>query len=441
MWGSGREIQRERVRILLLADLTCWILGTIAQQIQCSLPDRFETRTLSVSYLKEYPRLVDESVAWADVVHCLDVHVPASYYRAFRRKAFVCTVHHVDGEPPADHVLSHIRSQGPPDCLVTVCAEVADTLMRQGIDKDILFVVPNGVDTSVFRPPTPRQRKAARRRLGIGDRQFAVGFFAKFNRMNDRKGADTLLQALAHLLREGRQVFLLSTGLKPVEFRQAVRRIGLPNRCDAFVFRYEDMLSHYWALDAYLITARNEGGPVTLLEAMASSVPVVSTPVGMVRDYGIDGVNALVAPIDDVESIAGAVSDLMDNPQRAARLSQAGLQTANRELQWSTVLSGLPRVYDAARAGFKRRTSACVEPSHVAWSGPSLGDVQAFDLEVWERMLLKIGQVPAARRVALAAFRRWPRSYRSRAMVRAAFEGNRFLNACFAARDWLRGLR
>ena len=82
-----------------------------------------------------------------------------------------------------------------------------------------------------------------------------------------------------------------------------LRRIG-----GSYTHRYpksvKELASLYNALDLYMITSREEGGPKGLLEGMASGVPVVSTNVGMAPDLLVDSTIGVVVPADNVDQLA-----------------------------------------------------------------------------------------------------------------------------------------
>jgi hypothetical protein len=101
----------------------------------------------------------------------------------------------------------------------------------------------------------------------------------------------------------------------------------------------------YNALDLYVITSRIEGGPVPLIESMACGVPVVTTPVGLVREFIYDDVNGLVTPKDDVPATAQAISRLLASPELRQRLASAALQTVRDNLTWDKTLTGIERIY------------------------------------------------------------------------------------------------
>ncbi|HET9672513.1 MAG TPA: glycosyltransferase family 4 protein, partial [Actinomycetota bacterium] len=83
-------------------------------------------------------------------------------------------------------------------------------------------------------------------------------------------------------------------------------------------------------LDVAVLTSRNEGTPVALIEAGAAGRAIVATRVGGVPDVVADGKTGLLAPPGDVGAIVGAVSALLDDPGRARSLGESARQDATR---------------------------------------------------------------------------------------------------------------
>src|SRR5207253_11518069 len=90
---------------------------------------------------------------------------------------------------------------------------------------------------------------------------------------------------------------------------QTARDFGLADRVRFLGWR-RDLPTIYGASDVFLLTSRNEGTPVALIESLASGVPGVSTDVGGVRDV-IDANTGAVAPFDDAAGLAAAVTRLL----------------------------------------------------------------------------------------------------------------------------------
>jgi glycosyltransferase involved in cell wall biosynthesis len=187
-----------------------------------------------------------------------------------------------------------------------------------------------------------------RRALGLPDSAFVVGSFQKDGDGWGEgttpklvKGPDLLVQALARAKREVPALHVLLSGPARGYVKAGLAEAGIP-----FVHRqldrYEDVGGLYHALDAYLVSSRQEGGPKAVLESMASGVPLVSTRVGQAMDLVRHEENAFMVEPEDVEGLAhwlGRVAHGVD--VRAAGFETAAQHTydAQRPL-WRDLLSG-----------------------------------------------------------------------------------------------------
>ena len=79
-----------------------------------------------------------------------------------------------------------------------------------------------------------------------------------------------------------------------------------------YLNKYSDILKYYHALDFYLITSREEGGPMGLLESMSTGVKVVTTNVGMASDF-IDQQSGLIVNSFDPKVIAKQFNKILSN--------------------------------------------------------------------------------------------------------------------------------
>jgi len=191
-----------------------------------------------------------------------------------------------------------------------------ERLTGWGVPADKLVRIPIGTDTTLFQPPDPDQRARARVRFGVPDGAIAIGSFQKDgvgwgDGMEPKpvKGPDVLVEAAALIARE-RPVHVLLTGPARGYVKAELERRGVPFSHD-YLKDYADLVNAYHALDIYLVTSREEGGPMGLMESMASHVPVVSTPVGMGPDLIDHGETGWLAPTEP-EALAATALRALD---------------------------------------------------------------------------------------------------------------------------------
>lgn len=158
---------------------------------------------------------------------------------------------------------------------------------------------------------------------------FAAGRFVA------KKGFEDLVDALARLLEEGRDVELRLAGVGPLEdeLRERVGRLGIEDRVSFLGFVPPNRMTEAYR-DAHAMVVPSvvaadddrDGIPNVGLEAMAHSLPVVGTRVSGIPESIIEGETGFLAPPRDPEGLAGAMAAVLDHPD------YAGLCRASRRL-------------------------------------------------------------------------------------------------------------
>ncbi len=182
-------------------------------------------------------------------------------------------------------------------------------------------VIPLGLDLEPFGELSA-QRGLLRTELGLGAETCVLG---TVGRLVPIKAHDILLQAFARLAARQDDVVLCIAGDGPLrgELEQTARELGVSGRVLFLGIRY-DLRSLYADLDVFVLSSRNEGTPVALIEALAAGVPAVATKVGGIPDVvGASAAAVLVEP-DDPEGLAHAVASLLEDPEARAAMSTAG---------------------------------------------------------------------------------------------------------------------
>lgn len=210
-----------------------------------------------------------------------------------------------------------------------------DVILESGIESDKVFVIPIGVSLDVFRLPTSAEREESRRKLGLPASAFVVGSLQKDGVGWEEgtepkliKGPDVLLDALGRVAARVPDLHVLLSGPARGYVKLGLERLGIPY-VHVAPDDYAAIGRLFWALDACLISSRQEGGPKALLESMASGVPVVTTRVGQSADLVVDGENAFMVEVEDAEGLADRIAQLASAPgEEIARLVAKGRATA-----------------------------------------------------------------------------------------------------------------
>ncbi|HJU43023.1 MAG TPA: glycosyltransferase, partial [Vicinamibacterales bacterium] len=232
----------------------------------------------------------------ARVIHTYHGHVLDGYFSAAATRVIIAV----------ERALARVS-----DRIVAISPAIKSELLqtyRIGRDRQYR-IVPLGFDLSPFAAVNDASRAAARQALNI---RADVPVLATVGRLTAIKQPRLFLDVVRLVAERHPNVIALVAGDGELrgEVEQYAAQLGIADRVRLLGWR-RDLATIYAATDVFLLTSRNEGTPVALIEAMASGTPGVSTDVGGVKDV-IGGSDAgRTAPFGDAAALASAVNELL----------------------------------------------------------------------------------------------------------------------------------
>ena len=225
--------------------------------------------------------------------------------------------------------------------VVAVSDQVKQRLLRAGVREDKIHLVRNGIDLRPFDNASPSLPNAI-----FEDHPPIVGLIG---RLSIEKGVDIFLHAAAQVLIELPSTKFVVVGEGPdrdkleslidqLKLRESVSMLG----------RRDDMPSVYASLDIMVSASRQEGLPMAILEGMASSLPLIATPVGDVPTMVRDGRTGVMVPPENAPLLASAIVTLLRNPAQRERLGAAARKLIEDEFSADRMTADYLRVYKEA---------------------------------------------------------------------------------------------
>lgn len=247
----------------------------------------------------------------------------------------------------------------PVDRLVTRCVSVFVTGSGAARERlmQVLAVSPDrciAVPNTVIEPTCWPDRDLVRAELGL---EPTADVLAVVARLEERKGHRYLLDALARLRRSGHpRTTLLVAGDGPLKeaLAKEAARLGLGSAV-RFLGSVTDVWSVYRAADVVVLPSiGHEDFPVTILEAMAASRPVVVSRVAGTPEQVEHEVTGILVPAGDGSALACALSSLLREPTRRALMGVAARRSFEKNFAADVVTQ---RYIDVYRALLHGRTS------------------------------------------------------------------------------------
>jgi glycosyltransferase involved in cell wall biosynthesis len=260
------------------------------------------------------------------------------------------------GFPEFDESFAALRGNASRiDRVQVTHSEMHELALSAGVAPERVFRIPVGIDLENFPLGGAETRAQARAALELPDSAFVVGSFQKDGvgwgeglEPKLIKGPDVFVAAVEQLRARISELHVLLTGPARGYVRRELERRGIPYR-HVFAGSRRELARAYHALDLYLVASRQEGGPKAVLESLATGTPLVTTRVGQAQELVEDGVNGLVADVDDVEALVELSLRCREDSALRERMRSAGRVTAEAHAHerldpaWGGLLEGFVR--------------------------------------------------------------------------------------------------
>ena len=248
------------------------------------------------------------------------------------------------------------------DRYVPVSADLArwlDTTVR--LPRRKVDTIINGVDTDRFHAAAPLDPGAASWRA---DGAFVIG---AVGRLQDVKNHAGLIDAFARLRARvpDQQLRLVLVGDGPLRARLEAQAAQSGAAADiVFAGAHANVAALLGGFSLFVLPSIAEGTPVTLLEAMASELPVVASDVGGIPEVVTHGVNGTLVPAGDAEALAQALAAYVRDPQRAAAHGRAARARIEQHYSMAAMLAAYLGLYDRlckSKTTLRRAITPCAE--------------------------------------------------------------------------------
>jgi glycosyltransferase involved in cell wall biosynthesis len=275
-------------------------------------------------------------------------------------------------------VLSALHSTGWPDhigrfnrCLTPLTdgfIAVAHAHRRYLIEHERLpaskvYMVPNGVDAARFCP-NPAARQAVRRGLHLQADAPVFGIVAALRPEKNHLLFLRAAQATRRLVPHA-HFLIVGDGPQREQIERAVAAAGLGD-CVTLLGARTDIPDLLAALDAFVLTSHIEANPVSILEAMATGVPVIATRVGSIPETVREGETGYLVAPGDAEAVARHLSCLAAHPDVARRLGHTARETIQQHWSLAHMVRGYERLIERIYDGKSSRALSVQSPAQPA---------------------------------------------------------------------------
>jgi glycosyltransferase involved in cell wall biosynthesis len=253
------------------------------------------------------------------------------------------------------------------DRFVAVSAVIEEELRAQGVAPGAIERIPNGIDVQRFSPVDPAEKQALRDRFGI-PRAAATAIYT--GRLVSYKGLPLLLRVWKEIQLRHPNARLLLVGSGGLdldncedELRRYVDSNGLQESV-RFAGAVENVHEYLQASDVFVFPTEQEAFGISVVEAMACGLPVISTAVGGLADILAEGENGLRVAVGSHDELLSALDSLLSNPSLSDTLRRKGRRAAEEQYALQVVLDRSVELFE-----FELRSRPGAQPAPHANNG------------------------------------------------------------------------
>jgi glycosyltransferase involved in cell wall biosynthesis/peptidoglycan/xylan/chitin deacetylase (PgdA/CDA1 family) len=207
----------------------------------------------------------------------------------------------------------------------------AQRLRREGVANDKIVLIPNGIDPTVFatRQYSPRPRR-----------------IAMVACLREEKRIDVLISAAPQILARfpDASFLIVGDGTCRESLVALTKRLGVENRF-SFLGHRDDVPAVLTQADVFVLPSRSEAFPNSVIEAMASGLPVVASNVGGIPELVAEGQTGHLVPPGNPGALAGALNGLLDDPERCAEFGRAGRIKIEQNYSFDRMVEQIETLY------------------------------------------------------------------------------------------------
>lgn len=271
-----------------------------------------------------------------DIVHFHELEFSFPLFSRLVRKPKIFHLHGFNVDFLRRYHLTRTILKHVSDYYISIHRKMQRDLIDLGIAKGRVIYLPNAVDVELFHPEGEKEDNLL---LYLG-------------RITPMKGLHVLLQSLSYLEEPIRLLIAGPADWSHTYYQKMLREIEIQNSTGKHEIKYlgvvsqGDLLKLYRKASIYILPSFGEAFPVTILEALASGTPVITTPVGGIPEIITPSENGILVPRNNPTKLAEAIRNLLANSKARRDLGKAGRDFTVNNFSVTAVAERLCRIYE-----------------------------------------------------------------------------------------------
>lgn len=210
---------------------------------------------------------------------------------------------------------------------------------------DKVEVIPLGFDLLPFKEGRSSFRSEVRAELGLKENEVAVAIVGRLAPIKDHDFFLDVVELITERVKVPVKFFIVGDGTEKAHIEERVRWINEKKELVQLMSWVKDISRFNSAMDIVCLTSKNEGTPVSLIEAQAANIPVISTNVGGVKDIVRNLETGIVVEERRQSLYADQLLELINDEKKRSELSQNGWNHVEERFHYTTLVSNMDKYY------------------------------------------------------------------------------------------------
>lgn len=267
------------------------------------------------------------------IVHTFHGHVFHSYFGKIKTEIFKAIERRLAKKTDAIVAISDIQKHE-----LSIIHKIAS--------KDKINVIQLGFDLMPFREKRFSERERIRSLYKVDENTIAIAIIGRLAPIKNHQYFLEVIEKTLEKTVKKIKVFIVGDGAEREIIEEFVEKINKTHSEVVIMTSWiEDIGTFNAGMDVICLTSKNEGTPVSLIEAQAAGIPVITTDVGGVKDIIIEGETGFVVATENQNLFVQRLVELIENEKKRQLMSQNGWNHVEQKFHYMTLVQNMDKLY------------------------------------------------------------------------------------------------
>jgi len=206
-------------------------------------------------------------------------------------------------------------------------------------------IIPLGFDLRPFNENLKEKREYTRNMFMLQESDIAVAIIGRLVAIKNHQMFLDIIEKVNQKTSKKIVYFIVGDGEESLKIQESIKPLkekGMDIRMTSWI---KDIATFNAGMDIICLTSKNEGTPVSLIEAQAAGIPIIATNVGGIKDVILEDKTGYIVDKDDIDVFAEKLRELIENENKRQLMSQNGWSFVEDKFQYPNLIKNMDEYY------------------------------------------------------------------------------------------------